>query len=565
MTDFYSRYAEILAERYEKVPTDRVHRTWLHLLPRTKANVLDVGAGSGRDAGFFARQGHEIVAVEPCSELREIGQRLHPEAAITWINDRLPSLKAVHALKLRFDLILLSAVWMHVPATSRERAFRKLLGLLKPGGILVMTLRQGPAPDERQMHPVSSEELRRFAAQFAAEVVIQAKQPDEMGRPGIDWEVVVCRVPDDGTGALPLLRHIIINDSKSSTYKLALLRILLRIADGAQGIVLERTEDYVTLPFGLVALYWVKTFKSLVLDNQFFQQPAGSGNLGFDRAAFRALKDISSNDLRIGCRFEGEIARNLALALRDARNTIKKMPAFYTKYPGSSEPVFPCTVAAARATDTMSLDKESLSAYGTFQVPAHLWDAMTSYACWIEPAIVSEWARLMVGYDQRAGKERSLDHYYEGLKWLDEQRNTKEVREIVERLRNRGKAVFCTWTGKRLRDRYDIDHCFPFVYWPNNDLWNLLPADARVNSTKSNRLPTAEMLERAKDRILEWWDIGYAAPGYSERFMTEANASLPVIDHFDLGNDLERVFSGVRNQRVRLKRFQQLAVWEVAG
>ena len=41
--------------------------------------------------------------------------------------------------------------------------------------------------------------------------------------------------PDDGTGALPLLRHIVFNDQKSSTYKLALLRTLVRIADSAGG------------------------------------------------------------------------------------------------------------------------------------------------------------------------------------------------------------------------------------------------------------------------------------------------------------------------------------------
>lgn len=565
MSSFYSRSAEVLAHRYEEVPTERVHRTWLHLFPHTKANVLDVGAGSGRDASFFARQGHEVVAVEPCPEFREIGPRLHREAGITWVDDALPALKAVHSLNVRFDVILLSAVWMHVSPTSRERAFRKLLGLLKPGGLLVITLRQGPAHDERAMYPVSTGELLRFATQFAAEVVVQAKQPDEMGRPDVDWEIVVCRVPDDGTGALPLLRHIIINDPKSSTYKLALLRILLRIADGSPGIVLEKTDDYVSLPFGLVALYWVKTFKSLVLDNGFSQQPTGSGNLGFDRAAFRALKDLSSNDLRIGCRFEGETARNLAMAIRDARNTIKKMPAFHTKYPGSSEPVFPCGVTVARVGNSLALDQESLAAYGVFQVPRHLWDAMTSYACWIEPAIVSEWAKLMAGYDERAGKKRPLDQYYDGLKWLDDHRNTREVREIVERVRNQGKSVFCAWTGKRLNDRYDIDHCFPFAHWPNNDLWNLLPAHAQVNNTKRNRLPTADMLERAKDRILEWWGGGYASLGYSERFMTEASAALPVVTCFDSDNDLERVFAGVRNQRVRLKCYQQLAEWDGGG
>ena len=40
--------------------------------------------------------------------------------------------------------------------------------------------------------------------------------------------------------------------AKSSTYKLALLRILLGIGDGAKGIVLEKDDDHVSLPFGLV-------------------------------------------------------------------------------------------------------------------------------------------------------------------------------------------------------------------------------------------------------------------------------------------------------------------------
>jgi len=49
----------------------------------------------------------------------------------------------------------------------------------------------------------------------------------------VNWTQLTVRLPDDGSGALPLLRHIILNDDKSSTYKLALLRVLCRIADGA--------------------------------------------------------------------------------------------------------------------------------------------------------------------------------------------------------------------------------------------------------------------------------------------------------------------------------------------
>lgn len=41
------------------------------------------------------------------------------------------------------------------------------------------------------------------------------------------------RMPDDGTGSLPLVRRIVLSDKKSSTYKLALLRAVARIAEYA--------------------------------------------------------------------------------------------------------------------------------------------------------------------------------------------------------------------------------------------------------------------------------------------------------------------------------------------
>ena len=57
-------------------------------------------------------------------------------------------------LGLTFDFILLSAVWMHIPESNRARAFRKVITLLKPGGVIAMSLRQGPADSDRGMHPI---------------------------------------------------------------------------------------------------------------------------------------------------------------------------------------------------------------------------------------------------------------------------------------------------------------------------------------------------------------------------------------------------------------------------
>jgi len=49
--------------------------------------------------------------------------------------------------------------------------------------------------------------------------------------------------------------------------------------------------------------------------------------------------------------------------------------------------------------------------------------------------------------------------------------------------------VECVWTARKLKIlSYDIDHCFPWSRWDNNDLWNLLPASHLANAAKSEKL-----------------------------------------------------------------------------
>ncbi|MEQ1853976.1 MAG: class I SAM-dependent methyltransferase, partial [Chthoniobacteraceae bacterium] len=139
-----------------------------NLLPSGNGIVLDVGAGTGRDAAWLASRGLEVVAVEPSTAMREEARRRHADARIQWINDSLPDFRQASRLGLTFDFILLSAVWMHIPESDRARAFRKLVTLLKPGGVIAMSLRQGPADSDRGMHPVSEPEIERLAIEQCA-------------------------------------------------------------------------------------------------------------------------------------------------------------------------------------------------------------------------------------------------------------------------------------------------------------------------------------------------------------------------------------------------------------
>ena len=149
----YGENANALAQEYESITFEEVHRDVLHLFPVYRARkVLDVGAGSGRDAAALARRGHYVTAVEPTDafEHRQ-GQAIHAAVEIAWLNDALPDLNVVRGRGEHFDLLLLTAVWMHLDEDERKRACRASRPSLAPSGTVILSLRHGPTPNGRRM------------------------------------------------------------------------------------------------------------------------------------------------------------------------------------------------------------------------------------------------------------------------------------------------------------------------------------------------------------------------------------------------------------------------------
>jgi len=84
-TEGYADEAEALVRQYESLSFADVHRQVMHLSPTTPSKILDIGAGTGRDAAGFAALGHRVTAVEPTAELRIRAGALHPSSAIEWV------------------------------------------------------------------------------------------------------------------------------------------------------------------------------------------------------------------------------------------------------------------------------------------------------------------------------------------------------------------------------------------------------------------------------------------------------------------------------------------------
>lgn len=559
----YDQNAEQLVSQYELLSFEHVHAALLDLLPAPGATILDVGAGSGRDAAWLAAKGYEVVAAEPSEAMRTLARQRHPSPRIRWVADSLPDLAQVRRLGLGFDLILLSAVWMHVPPASRQRALRKLATLLSPNGRIAISLRIGPPDTDRAMYEVTLPELMAMAQQFGLRVVRTDDSPDRLGRSGISWTTAVLGLPDDGLGALPLLRHLILTDGKSSTYKIALLRILARIADTAAGAA-RHESDFVILPMGLVALFWLRMYKPLI-EGGLPQMPSNrAGNApGFVTDSFTALRPVRPADLRAGMEFHDDMARHLHDSLWEISRLIREMPVRYLRWPASDENIF--HIRHKRRTPTPSrlrIDDPFMWSFGEFHVPFQVWNALSHYNVWVEPVLVTEWVRLMESYAGRMGPALG-QAAYSLLAWADPERDTRFARAAVERLRALGKPVYCVWSGQRLRDHYDIDHCFPFAAWPCGDAWNLMPASKRINSEKSNRLVTQAALDRASERITEWWEEAFLSGGTGarHRFFLEAGQTLPMPE---AGASPADLLDAMKVQRIRLAKDQGLRPWEPA-
>ncbi|MDN3652347.1 class I SAM-dependent methyltransferase [Thalassotalea ponticola] len=188
---FYQQNTNSLIEQYDSVEFEAVHKDWLDCVP-LQGTVLDIGAGSGRDARYLAKNGLTVFAVEPVFELISAAKDNSTDLDITWVEDSLPNLDTSKQLNTHFDLILLSAVWMHLSPTERKLSMQNMSSLLNHSGRLVITLRYGEFADGRVAYPVSAAEVTELAHGHGLKVLRETDvRRDQLGRGDVIWQTLV--------------------------------------------------------------------------------------------------------------------------------------------------------------------------------------------------------------------------------------------------------------------------------------------------------------------------------------------------------------------------------------
>ena len=186
---FYSDNSTALFDQYQSLSFDTVHQSWLSTVNLSKyKTALDIGAGSGRDALALSELKLCVTAIEPAQSLMDKGIELTGDK-VTWQSDILPELSSLN--KNTYDVILISAVWMHLTVVQQSQSLERLSTLLNDEGILVITLRHGEFNDGRKAFDVNGSRLIEEAKAFHLAVLHTDNDTDQLNRPDVYWETVV--------------------------------------------------------------------------------------------------------------------------------------------------------------------------------------------------------------------------------------------------------------------------------------------------------------------------------------------------------------------------------------
>lgn len=125
--------------------------------------TADIGSGSGRDTAWLHANGFPVIGFDASAGLLAQARALYPQ--ITFEHAVLPDLHGV--AEHRFDNVLCRAVIMHLPRDEIAPAVKRMVSLLKPGGVLLLNWRTTKGADQR-------DEYGRLYSAFDSAVVRDA-------------------------------------------------------------------------------------------------------------------------------------------------------------------------------------------------------------------------------------------------------------------------------------------------------------------------------------------------------------------------------------------------------
>lgn len=322
------------------------------------------------------------------------------------------------------------------------------------------------------------------------------------------------------------INHIIENDSTSSTYKYALVKAVIETSQ-KDSHFLEISGDNVKLPLGLLIEKWFFYYLPFILSKTYQQK---STNRIFDKPTEEAIidflndyaKDYDSKDITTIKEIYREIRNDWnSNRIRDDKKFFKIVkniariivtnPMYYL---GRTffQKEYPIFNSQYRTFGHIKYQKDFsridlVTQFGYFEFKKDFYDVFRYLGSSLIgiSTINNKWKEgtLQIKKNIDSSNKNFIDELL-NIESID----ARDTAFIRKKFKSKEKLK-CIWTGKSYSlNQIDIDHIIPYSIWGNNDLWNLLPANKKVNQQqKKAKIPNPELLEKCKENIFEYWNF----------------------------------------------------------
>jgi hypothetical protein len=327
------------------------------------------------------------------------------------------------------------------------------------------------------------------------------------------------------------INKILERDSKSTTYKFALLRAVID-AIQENSPYLRFTGEKIFLPIGLLIEKWLLYYYPLFESDHNIRQIPGTQKLAIE-SPFLLIIQFYKTRGGFSAFFNDFKFKGIPEALKGQfRKLLEQIHFTMTRYPmkhigysiSNQEYSIFLPHSASRKKADASIDREwTINSFGEFSIPLEYYEAFRILGSFItgQESIVMKWADYS---EMASGRKIGKGTILETLSSSPvEKRDPKTSKEYFKEVLGLEGKVICVWTGKAV-SKYVIDHVIAFSAWRNNDLWNLLPAQTTTNGEKSDKVPSEMQLELSRERILHYWSL--LEQKHQQRFQKEVQTTL---------------------------------------
>ncbi|WP_298393723.1 HNH endonuclease domain-containing protein [Flavobacterium sp.] len=328
------------------------------------------------------------------------------------------------------------------------------------------------------------------------------------------------------------ISKIIERDSKSTTYKFALLRGTIDIIQENSPYI-EIKKNVVEIPMGLLIEKWMLYYYPILGSTVLIPQINGvNSKLAFHTKFLKIINYYNEvgglstfyNDIRIKG-ISKELNKEFYDLVKDLKNIIVKNPM---QYIGNSFNKSYYSIYQYQNNSTLKNSETQntnwlINSCGIFTIPIEYYNAFKLLGSFISGTdnILFKWADFSVNAShEKINPEKVIA---EILKNPITDRDVLASKNLYKSILNEAGEIICVWSETKIKT-CDVDHVIPFSIMKNNDLWNLLPAKSSINNNKRDKIPSVDFIIKQKDIIIHYWEIIHKAQ--EKRFLEEIQITL---------------------------------------